>query len=191
MPDPNEQGNGSVIALAGRRVDAADADARRFPLDYVPIVRERLVELFVAEGAVALVCSGACGADLAALEAAERLGIKRRIVLPFPPEDFRKTSVIDRPGDWGPVFDRLVAMARATGDLVMLDFAANAGETAYAAANRAIVDQARALTGESSACRLVAAVVWEGAARGGSDATEGFRSLAANAGFAIRSVLTR
>jgi hypothetical protein len=190
MPEQYEQGRGAVIALAGRRVDAADADAWRFPIENVPIVRERLRQLFVAERIVALVCSGACGADLAALEAAEPLGIRRRIVLPFPPEEFRKTSVVDRPGDWGPLFDRLVATARATGDLVVLDFAADAGERAYAAANRAIIDHARALAAESGECRLVAAVVWEGAARSGSDATEGFRSLAADAGFAIRSVLT-
>jgi hypothetical protein len=70
----------------------------RFPLEAVPTVRRRLADLLAKERAVALVCSAACGADLVALEEAERLGLRRRIVLPFPPERFRKTSVTDRPG---------------------------------------------------------------------------------------------
>ena len=67
-----------------------------------------------AERAAVLVCSVACGADLVALEAAERLGRRRRIVLPFAAERFRMTSVTDRPGDWGPMFDRMIAAADAT-----------------------------------------------------------------------------
>src|SRR3954453_19171963 len=120
MPDQTQLGGGAVIALAGRRGDAAGTDPPRFPPEAVPAVRQRLADLLTKERAVALVCSAACGADLVALEEAERLGLRRRIVLPFPPERFRKTSVNDRPGDWGPVFDRLVAAAGATGDLIVL-----------------------------------------------------------------------
>jgi ABC-type enterobactin transport system permease subunit len=57
-----------------------------FPLEAVAIVRRRLADLLVQEHAVALVCSAACGADLIALEEAERLGLRRRIILPFRPE---------------------------------------------------------------------------------------------------------
>src|ERR1700687_257733 len=117
MSDQSQFGRGAIVALAGRRVDPVDADTRRFPLENVTLVRKRLSELFVAERATALVSSAACGADLAALEAAERLGLRWRIVLPFAPERFRQTSVIDRPGDWGPVFDRLIAQSRIAGDL--------------------------------------------------------------------------
>jgi hypothetical protein len=179
----------AVVALAGRRVDAEGTDPPRFPLANVALVRKRLTELFIAENATALICSAACGADLVALEEAQRLGIRRRIVLPFPLERFRETSVIDRPGDWGPVFDRLVAAAKAAdNDLVVLD--SGDGDSAYAAANEAIVQEAQALAHAGAARRLVAVVVWEGAARSGSDATEGFRASAAQAGFEERCVRT-
>jgi hypothetical protein len=83
----------------------------------VPAVRQRLVDMLAAERAAVLVCSAACGADLVALEAAERLGLRRRIVLPFAAERFRTTSVTDRPGDWGPLFDRMIAAAGAAGEM--------------------------------------------------------------------------
>ena len=58
------------IALAGRRVDAADASEPRFPLASVPLVRDRLHAFFTERPAAALVSSAACGADLVALEVA-------------------------------------------------------------------------------------------------------------------------
>ncbi len=189
MPDPLQSVDGTVVALAGRRVDAPGTKPPRFPLGNVPLVRQRLAELLARERAAALVCSAACGADLVALAEAERLGLRRRIVLPFAPERFRETSVVDRPGDWGPAFDRLIAAAGAAGDLVVLDVGNN--NSTYAAANQAIVREAQALAqADSAANRLVALVVWEGAARVGTDATEGFRNMAVRAGFEERSVLT-
>jgi len=184
----------SVVALAGRRIDAPGTQPPRFPLGNVPLVRRRLAHLFVEEMTEALVCSAACGADLIALEEAERLGLRRRIVLPFPPERFRDTSVIDRPGDWAPLFDRLVAAAAACGDLVVLADIGGDDDAAYAAANDAIVREAMALghgTDEEGVRRLLAVVVWEGKARQGSDATGGLRNIATRAGFSERSVLTR
>jgi hypothetical protein len=179
----------AVIALAGRRVDAADTAPPRFPLSNVPLVRRQLADLLVQERALALVSSAACGADLLALEEAERLGVQRRIVLPFPPERFRDTSVVDRPGDWGPLFDRILAAARAACDLVVLEADAAGDDAAYAAANAAIIAEAESLA-EKGKYRLVAALVWEGAARPQGDATGEFQSLAAAAGFAERTVIT-
>jgi hypothetical protein len=182
---------GAVIALAGRRIDAEGSDPPRFPLMNVPVVRKRLAAVFSAESIVALVCSAACGADLIALEEAERVGCKRRIVLPFSRERFRATSVVDRPGEWGPVFDRLVAAVDAADDLVVLDGGAAGDEAAaYAAANEAIIREAQALARVGGPRRSVAVVVWEGAARAEGDATEDFRRLAAAAGFEVRAVLT-
>ncbi|HEV7266138.1 MAG TPA: hypothetical protein VGN83_14640 [Falsiroseomonas sp.] len=185
-----KQASAAVIALAGRRVDAPGTNPPRFPLGSVPLVRQRLAEVLAVEGGKVLVCSAACGADLLALEEAERLGLRHRVVLPFAPERFRETSVVDRPGDWGPAFDRLVAAADTAGDLVVLE--CGDGEAAYAAANEAIVREAQALAARAGDAprRLVAVVVWEGAARDGSDATQGFRELAAEAGFEQRSVPT-
>jgi hypothetical protein len=157
----------------------------------VTLVRKRLTELLVNENAAALVCSAACGADLVALEEAERLGLRRRIVLPFGPERFRDTSVIDRPGNWGPVFDRLVATAGAANDLIVLDEAVSSDDAAYAAANEAIIREAASLAqADKPPRRRLAVVVWEGVARAGNDATEAFRDLASRAGFEQRPVVT-
>jgi hypothetical protein len=181
----------AVVALAGRRIDGTDTHPSRFPLDAVAIVRRRLADLLTRERAAVLVCSAACGADLLALEEAERLGLRRRIIIPFPADQFRRTSVIDRPGDWGRVFDRLVTAAATAGDLVVLSRDDGSGETAYAAANEAIIGKAQKLAQKGAPHRLVAAVVWEGLAKPGSDATGQFRELATKAGFENRVVLTR
>ena len=186
-PDP------VVIALAGRRIDAPDTNPPRFLLENVPMVRQRLADMFTAERTGALVCSAACGADLIALEEAERLGIRRRIVLPFSPARFRDTSVTDRPGDWGPIFDRIIASATSAGDLVILGDLEGNNDAAYAAANEAIIHEAQGLIQETTAgapCKGVVVVVWEGAAREGTDASGGLRDLARRAGFEERSVLT-
>ena len=184
----------AVIALAGRRIDAPDTDPPRFPLENVPIVRERIAALLSAEHAEALVCSAACGTDLIALTEAERLGLRRRIVLPFPAKRFRETSVTDRPGDWGPMFDRLIALAEGANDLVILSGTGDDDDKAYAAANEAIIREAEALargTSESIRLRRVVVIVWEGSARSGTDASGGLRTLATEAGFEDRTLLTR
>jgi hypothetical protein len=189
----SEAKDASVIALAGRRIDAPGADLPRFPLDHVPSVHQQLADLLVEERTAALVCSAACGADLVALEVAEQLGLRRRIVLPFAPERFRGTSVTDRPGVWGPVFDRMIAAAATAGDLVVLH-RGDDDDKAYVAANEAIIREAQklALAEEAgSSTRLLAVIVWEGTARAGSDATDDFRRLAQQAGFQERTVLTR
>ena len=194
MAHTNQISYHAVMALAGRRIDAAETDPPRFPLKNVPMVRERLAALLAAEHAEALVCSAACGADLIALEEAERLGLRRRIVLPFPAKRFRETSVIDRPGDWGPVFDRLIYAAEAARDLVVLDGKDGDDDAAYAAANQAIISEAETIaraTGDGTPFRLVAVIVWEGSARAGTDASGGLLALAKQAGFDERSVPTR
>jgi hypothetical protein len=185
----NKQILPSIIALAGRRIDKMKSSPARFPESQVPLVSRRIADLLEQEFAEAVVSSAACGADLIGLERAERLRVRRRIVLPFSPDHFRQKSVLDCPGEWVRTFDRLVAEAATTGDLVVLDGSEADSRQAFEAANGAIISEARhlALPGNR---RLVAAIVWEGQARGESDATEAFRALALEAGFELRTVLT-
>lgn len=190
MTDKNLPKESAIIALAGRRIDSVDTNPSRFPREAVPTVRRRLADLLVHERAVAIVCSAACGADILALEEAERLSIRRRIVLPFPADRFRLTSVVDRPGDWGQRFDRLVQAAAESGDLVVLSGDPDNGDAAYRAANEAILAEAETLAVET-AHRLIAAIIWEGFARPTGDATAEFRSFAAEAGFEDRVILTQ
>jgi hypothetical protein len=189
-----------VVALAGRRVDPPDADNPRFPSENVGLVRERLRSFLEERQAAVLVCSAACGADLVALEAAGTLGLRRRIVLPFDPEHFRETSVTDRPGDWGPLYARVVEAATRAGDLVVLEGAGDEGP-AYLAANERILDEAQRLAGVAAARgaealgpvspeTALAVVVWEGHSRGDDDATAQFATSARRRGLAVAEVLT-
>lgn len=162
-----------IIALAGRRVDAIDAKQSRFPAEPENIerVRRRLHALFVSHGSIAMVSSAACGADLLALEEAGRLCLRRKVVLPFSRAKFRSISVIDRPGNWGPLFDREVGEVYAQGDLMVLQ-AKPEGES-YIRTNHTIIEEAIALGGDLK-CPVAAVRVWEGKTRGVGDLTEEF-----------------
>jgi hypothetical protein len=144
--------------------------------------------LLVAQKAQAVVCSAACGTDLLALEAAGTLGIRRRIVLPYAPDRFRTTSVVDRPGDWGERFDRIFDTVEATGDLVVLGYA-EGEEAAYLATNHAILEQA-AILAEQTQQAVGAAVVWDGAGRGSDDVTAAFLQEAQQRGLTVWPVST-
>ena len=177
-----------VIAVAGRRIDAPDAETPRFPLQNVPIVERQLEELFERETATALVSSAACGADLVALMVAGRRGMRRRVVLPFSRGRFRATSVTDRPGDWGPVYDRVLAELDPTRDVVTLT-GRGEGNEAYVAANEAILREAALLAGESNAGAM-AVLVWEGAPRGSDDVTAAFGDEARKHDWRVSQVTT-
>jgi hypothetical protein len=180
--------NGSVLALAGRRVDPPGADVSRFPLANVPAVRARLASLFNRLQPKALVCSAACGADLVALQVAEAAQMDIRVVLPFEAERFRKSSVVDRPGEWGEPFDRIVARAAQHGGLIVLDDAGEA-EDAYARVNVRILDEALRMAGKEEV-DLLALAVWDGRSRGEGDLTEAFMRLARERGIAVSEVPT-
>lgn len=178
-----------VIAFAGRRVDAPDADVPRLPPSSTEAVRERLRLLFAELEADALVCAGACGSDLLALDAAGALGMRRRLVLPFDRARFRTTSVTDRAGtltDWGARYDRVLA-ALPSDDVVEME-GAEMGDEAYAAANRTILDEAEVLAGDGGSVRAV--IAWEGASRGTGDLTAAFAEEARARGFPVEEVRT-
>ena len=186
-----------IIALAGRRIDAAEAQEPRFPLHMKNTVRKRLHDLFAEQSATTLVCSGACGADLLALDVARELGMHRRMVLPFGQQRFRETSVTDRePADeWGALFDRIVDELTATDDLLTLE-GAEAGQQAYEAVNRTILDEASRLAqnfhgSEGSSRDVLAVAVWEGESRGAEDLTAALLEEAQTRGFQTTEILSR
>lgn len=189
MPtSPDSEGRPAVLALAGRRVDAPDAQPSRFPAASIRQVQSRITEQFREERAATLVCSAACGADLLALAAADQLGIRSRIVLPFDREVFRRTSVTDRPGDWGEQYDRILDNVESRDDLVLLGMTEDdAG--AYAAANEAILDEAVRLA-QNDGGHVVALVVWDEQSRGSTDMTQRFQQSAERRGIPVRSVPT-
>jgi hypothetical protein len=178
-----------IIALAGRRIDAPDAKSHRFPntRENIDAVRIRIRNLLRSEGATVLVSSAACGADLLALSEAGGLGLRRRIVLPFDPERFRKTSVTDRPGEWGPLYDAEIEQAQKNGDLLLVH--AVSDDSAYAETNHVIVDEALAL-GQQFQRPVTAVLVWEGKSRGEGDLTEEFGAYARQRGVRVVDVNT-
>ena len=180
-----------IVALAGRRIDDVDADVERFPLRNLPAVRSRLLQLLIDQQVDTLVSAAACGADLLALDAATELGLRRRIVLPFPPPRFRESSVIDRPGPWGDMFDRIIREVEAADDLVILDSDEHP-EAAYATNNRAILDEALALAARENqpAASVLAVLVWDQTSRGPSDMTEDFGREATARGLTVVEVST-
>jgi hypothetical protein len=159
-----------IAALAGRRIDAPASATPRFPLANIPLVRARLSRRLQQVRPDTLVCSAACGADLLALDIAGSMGVRRRIVLPFAAAQFRETSVIDRPGDWGGVYDRVIAEVSARGDLVVLGGNASDGDAAYRDANARILDEVRRLDDPA----WMALVVWDGSRREGIDLSAEF-----------------
>ena len=163
----------TIIALAGRRVDAVDATHPRFPSspEHLEVVRKRIRNMLQIQGAMVLVSSAACGADLVALDEASNLGLRRRVLLPFDRNGFRSTSVTDRPGDWGPMYDRVLDEVEQHGDLLLIT--PSSEDKAYAEANHAIVDEALSL-GRLLRLSVTAALVWDGKSRGEGDLTEEF-----------------
>ncbi len=177
-----------ILALAGRRIDPPDASVTRFPLENIAAVRERIATLMTATQASKLVCSAACGADLLALEAARELAVDCYIVLPFSKQRFRITSVVDRPGEWGPLFDRAIGRAEAAGNLLTLDLP-EANDASFLAANRAILVRARAIA-RSAARPLEAVLVWDGQPRDAQDITAAFGEEAKTLGMPLHEVST-
>jgi hypothetical protein len=176
-----------IIATAGRRVDPADPEQARFPLKNISLVKERVRAMLQKEAATAVVCSAACGADLIALAEAGALKLLRRVVLPFSPERFRETSVIDRPGDWGPLYDQILREVKEDNNLITLKETSE-GE-AYLAANIEILDQASELAKERGES-VMATLIWNGESRGAEDITERFGNEARNRGWRVAEVRT-
>lgn len=156
-----------IIALAGRRIDASDAEPARFPAENVDLVSARIETEFRNHHSTTLVSAAACGADLIALEVAGKLGLRRVVVLPFSAEEFKQTSVVDRPGDWGEMYDRVIKES----EIVLLGFSQEDDEV-YPRTNTAIIETALS-HGPTSAF-----VVWDGRSRGDSDVTAHFLSEA-------------
>ncbi len=175
-----------IASLAGRRIDAVDADPLQFPEAREDVVASRIAATLKERGVTTLVCAAACGSDLLALEAAQREEIATRIVLPYEAAAFRRSSVVDRGATWGVAFDRLIGDAAAHGALRILGLDAG-DERVYEKANAGILDEALALA-ENDPARVVALAVWDGEIAGRTDYTADFIEAARARGIAVQSI---
>ena len=168
--------------LGGRRIDPPAAQAPRLPPAAEARVRNAIRDLLVREDVDLLISSAACGADLLGLQAAEALGVRARIILPFDVKRFRRESVTDRGGDWGGLYDGVIDRAAGRGDLIVREHAE--GVDAFAANNVEVLREAEM----AGAAGGVAILVWDGEAQGPQDATADLARRAEAAGFARRDV---
>ena len=162
-PSPAE----SVIVQAGRRVDGTGAKTARFPSANVNVVRQRIRTKLLENKTVALVTSAACGTDLLALEVAEQMKIEAFILLPASPATFRASSVTDRPGNWGDLFDQVIKKAHT--QVLTL----SAGHQGYLETNTKLLDTAQRLANTYDV-EARAMVVWNEESRGPNDVTAHF-----------------
>ncbi len=189
--------HGTVLALAGRRIDAPDAQASRFPAKNVQKVRVRLRSLFQTQQTATLICSAACGSDLLALDVAGELDIERYIILPYDVPRFRADSVADRPGDWGLLFDRICAEVAdgCSGHLLVLN-STEENQAGWDSANSSIIDKAIELSQSVTASMTepdlsaVGVVVWDGVPWGAADVTSRFARLVKQRGLRLVEVST-
>ncbi len=187
-----------IVALAGRRIDAEDTDSARFPVNHIEKVKEELYQFFIEEKPDCLVCSGACGADLIALEVAGKLNIARKMMLPFAADLFRSTSVTDRKGNWGILFDSIYNELNEGSSVIILNFTKK-DKDAYEKTNLAILKKADALFEElkakenqqhilSSSQKKVAVIIWEGIPKNSNDTTDHFRQHAIKGGYSTKEI---
>jgi hypothetical protein len=179
-----------IVALAGLRIDPQCPETLRFPESSVGPVRNRIRQCLKDAGATALVASGASGSDLLGMDVAGELGIRRCLVLPFEPERFRVGSVVDRPGNWGPLFDRVAAEVAEQGKLIVLGLSPDDTNAAYVAANIAIFEEAGHLAGEVPDGNVLAVVVSDSRASDCGTFTAAFAREAELRGFRVVHVST-
>jgi hypothetical protein len=158
---------GPILVEAGRRVDASDATVARFPARSVPAVRTKIERELRLQKPVAIVCSAACGADLLLLDVAEEMHIQRYILLPSKPDEFRLSSVTDRPGDWGELYTK----ALSTSKVKVLKLPQS--QEGYLETNVKLLDRAQELANQKRTS-VKALVVWDNRSRGPDDVTAHF-----------------
>lgn len=149
-----------AVIFAGHMLDRPGRPSPRFPAGQVAAVDAAIRAWLAGRDAGFGFSSAACGGDILFQEALAARGAERTVVLPFPEEVFRKTSV-ERDGaeGWSGRFDPVVAGAtrvvRASRTPLRHD------GLSYDYANQLIVGLARARAAELGAA-LEALVVWDG-----------------------------
>jgi len=174
---------GPVIVAAGRRVDVPGTTMPRFPPENVPLVHTRIHELIEREHPVAVVASAACGADLLLLQAAQEAQSQLHVLLPASPEQFRESSVADRPGNWSEIYSDILRHA----DVKVLNLPD--GQEGYLAINLQLLDTAQAVAADYRT-DLLAVVIWNQESRGDDDVTAHFLQEAQRRHMAVREIST-
>jgi class 3 adenylate cyclase/tetratricopeptide (TPR) repeat protein len=158
-----------VCVFSGHMLDRADQETSQFQLADIDRVQLEIRHFFDTTLIGVAYSSAACGSDILFLEEASNRGIESIIVLPFSPEDFKKSSVSFAGLDWEKRFDKVVSSAS---NVINLDDDPTApGSIAFTYTNRYLdgVALLRARALETETCCLA---VWNrsGSRMGGGTA---------------------
>lgn len=112
-----------LVIFSGHMIDAPDRRVPRFPLEKEDEIRKLLEKQLEVMNAGIGFASAACGSDILFLEAMLARGGTIHLVLPWPADEFVKTSVdLDGKGAWNKRFEAVLARAasvRVLGQLYM------------------------------------------------------------------------
>ncbi len=112
-----------LVIFSGHMIDAPDRRVPRFPLEKEDEIRKLLEKQLEVMNAGIGFASAACGSDILFLEAMLARGGTIHLVLPWPADEFVKTSVdLDGKGTWNKRFEAVLARAasiRVLGQLYM------------------------------------------------------------------------
>jgi class 3 adenylate cyclase len=157
-----------VLVFTGNMVDQAGRATPRFPASLEPAVARAIDHAISVIRPLAAYGSAACGADILCLERVHASGGEIHVVLPFPPEEFRRTSVDVVPGEWGARFDRLLEVAHSV--TITSDHRATGSQATFEYANLVLTGLGR-LRAQLLDTTLRGLAVWDcggGGSRGGS-----------------------
>lgn len=140
-----------ALLFVGHMIDLPGRPSARFPADRERVAGKAIADAVSAarqgvSGAVAGIASGARGGDLLFHDACRLYGLETWMVLPFPPEDFIKTSVAGIPrSNWEERFwSTWGALDTAHREIVH----PRADNGAYAACNRRMLALANELASD-------------------------------------------
>jgi tetratricopeptide (TPR) repeat protein len=175
-----------VLLYAGHMIDPPERRGGAFPPATEPVVREEIRRRLERIRPLAAYGSAACGADILCLEAMLDLGGEIHVVLPFPPETFRKESVDFAPGgNWGERFERVLGAAETV--FVASDNHAEADAAVFQYANLILTGMGR-LRSQLLGTSLLGLAVWDGGPAGGVGGTADVVELWRRRGIAIEVV---
>jgi class 3 adenylate cyclase len=150
----------SVVIFSGHMIDRPKREQARFPPQLEPRVgREIAAKLEEIDAGIGY-AAAACGADILFLESMLKRGSEIHVVLPFPKEVFRKTSIEIAPtGSWNRRFERVLAQAASVTITNPYDDRGSALSFEY---EQKFSDGLASLRARTLDCDLVALAVWDG-----------------------------
>ena len=103
---------------------------------------------------------------------------------------FRETSVIDRPGNWGALYDRITMQLKASGNLTEYHYHKDDMDV-YIKTNFHILEKAEQMAEQNGHQEKISAlIIWEGLPKDSDDTTYHFMEQAKKRHYLIQEIIT-